>query len=81
MDKTFQGDDPVKGSFRGSTGLVIGRGVTGTDPDGPECQVCYAIGGGAHGGFCPNAGLPPADWMTEPPPGYERPDREAPGHG
>jgi hypothetical protein len=74
MDRTFQGDDPVKGSFRGSTGLVIGRGSTGTDPEGPECRVCFAVGGGDHGGFCPNAGNPdPGTWTADPPPGYERP--------
>lgn len=78
MDKNFRGGDKQKGSFRGSTGLVIGRGETGTDPDGPECGVCYAIGGGGHGGFCPNAGNPDPDtWTTDAPPGYEKPLREA----
>jgi hypothetical protein len=82
MDRTFQGQDKTKGSFRGSTGVVIGRGGTGTDAGAPECPVCFALLGGDHGGLCPNAGLPPEDWMAEPPPGFEQPLREAPSqHG
>lgn len=78
MDNDFRGKDKQKGSFRGSTGLVIGRGETGTDPDGPECKVCYAIGGGGHGGFCPNAGnADPDTWTADAPPGYEKPVRDA----
>lgn len=78
MDKNFRGDDKQKGSFRGGPGIVIGRGETGTDPDGPECGVCFATGGGAHGGFCPNAGNPdPGTWTADAPPGYEKPLREA----
>jgi hypothetical protein len=41
----------------------------------PECPVCWAWGGGGHGGFCPNAGKPPAQWVNGPPPGYSRPPR------
>jgi hypothetical protein len=83
MDRTFRGEDPVKGAFRGGTGIVIGRGGTGTDETMPECRVCFAMLGGDHGGFCPNAAVSdPRDWLADPPPGYERPLREAPSrHG
>jgi hypothetical protein len=54
----------------------IGRGKSGSG-DGPECPVCYASGGGAHGSHCPNAGLPPEQWVTEPQAGWTRPDRGA----
>lgn len=78
MDNDFRGPDKQKGSFRGSTGLVIGRGGTGTDETVPECEVCYAMLGGAHGGFCPNAGkADPDTWTSDAPPGYEKPAREA----
>jgi hypothetical protein len=55
--------------------ILIGRGGAGPDPDIPECPVCYARGGGGHGGFCPNRDLAPGYWVTEPPPGMERPSR------
>lgn len=59
----------------------IGHGGDGSDPAIPECPVCYARGGGGHGGFCPNMSdtlepLPPDQWVTEPPPGLDRPERE-----
>jgi hypothetical protein len=83
MDNDFHGPDRTRGSFRGATGVVIGRGQAGTDPDGPECPVCYAAGNGAHGGFCPNAGnTDPDTWTADAPPGYEKPLREIPArHG
>ncbi len=55
--------------------VQIGGGGGGSDPDIPECPVCYARGGGGHGGFCPNAGKPPDQWTSEPPPGYRKPLR------
>jgi hypothetical protein len=53
----------------------IGPGESGTAEGVPECPVCYARGGGAHGSHCPNAGLDPADWVTEPQAGWARPER------
>jgi len=41
----------------------------------PECQVCWARGGGGHGGGCPNADKPPEQWTDEPPPGWVKPLR------
>lgn len=76
MDKTFQGDDPVKGSFRGAAGVTIGRGGTGTDAAAPECPVCFAMLGGDHGGYCPNAGKDPDRWVSDAPPGFSKPPRE-----
>jgi hypothetical protein len=55
----------------------IGLGGTGDHSAIPECPVCYAYGGGGHGGGCPNAGKDLADWVTEPPAGWSRPERRA----
>jgi hypothetical protein len=59
----------------------VGQGGTGSDPGIPECRVCGSYGGGGHGGFCPNMGKPPEQWVTEPPPGFLRAPRHrsAPG--
>lgn len=54
--------------------VQIGQGGSGNDAT-PECPVCYARGGGGHGGLCPNAGKPPEQWTPEPPPGWRRPLR------
>lgn len=51
----------------------LGLGGTGWDPAVPECPLCYAYGGGGHGGLCPNARRPPADWVTVLPAGYTGP--------
>lgn len=53
----------------------IGQGGGGPDQSAPECPVCYAYGGGGHGGYCPNASRPLDQWVTDPPPGWERPLR------
>jgi hypothetical protein len=45
--------------------VYLGLGGRGPDPGIPECPLCYAYGGGGHGGFCPNAGKPPEQWVTE----------------
>ena len=55
----------------------IGQGGSGSMAEIPQCPVCFAYGGGGHGGGCPNAGKDPADWVTDPPPGWLRPG-EAP---
>ncbi len=69
----------MTGSFRGSNGIVIGRGGTGTEQDVPECPVCFALLGGDHGGYCPNARKTPDDWTDEVPAGFEKPPRETRG--
>jgi len=67
----------MTGSFSGSqNGIVIGRGGTGTDESAPECPVCWALLGGDHGGYCPNARKAPEDWTDAAPPGFGRPPRE-----
>lgn len=65
-------DDPDHGQ--------VGPGGTGSLTGIPECGVCYAQGGGGHGGGCPNAGRDPADWVTDPPDGWARPGAVA-GYG
>lgn len=58
-----------------STRYQIGTGGDGANRQFPECPVCYARGGGGHGGFCPNAGgKSPDQWAMTPPAGYLRPD-------
>lgn len=52
----------------------IGGGGDGNNRQIPECPVCWARGGGGHGGLCPNAGKPLSRWVTEPPLGYLPPD-------
>jgi hypothetical protein len=66
----------MSGSFRGDVGVTIGRGGTGTDEDAPECPVCYALLGGDHGGYCPNARKQPAEWTDQAPAGFSKPPRE-----
>jgi len=51
----------------------LGRGGTGPDKFIPECPLCHAYGGGGHGGFCPNAGRPPENWVTDLPEGFTGP--------
>jgi hypothetical protein len=52
----------------------IGLGGNGADRGYPECRICYARGGGGHGGFCPNSGMVHGLWVTRPPTGYLMPD-------
>lgn len=47
-------------------GVSVGRGGYGTDPAIPMCPVCKAVGGGGHGGFCPNDGIDPKTWVVKP---------------
>lgn len=47
-------------------GVTIGRGGYGTNPEIPMCPVCKAVGGGGHGGSCPNDGTDPATWVIKP---------------
>ena len=68
----FAYDDPDHGQ--------IGRGGTGSLPGIPDCPVCFAQGGGGHGGGCPNAGQDPGDWVTGPPDGWSGPQAQ-PGYG
>jgi hypothetical protein len=56
----------------------IGQGGLGDNLDIPECPVCWACGGGGHGGFCPNGGKQFVQWVREPPPGFVRPARIEP---
>lgn len=58
--------------------IIIGKGGTGPDPTVPECPICYASGGGGHGGFCPNAKLNEGSWLAEPPAHMDRPNRDSP---
>ena len=51
----------------------IGLGGNGLDPDIPECPLCYARGGGGHGGFCPNATRVPMNWVDEIPVSFRKP--------
>lgn len=55
----------------------IGLGGNGADRSYPECRVCYARGGGGHGGFCPNSGKKVSLWVTVPPPGFLLPNYPA----
>jgi hypothetical protein len=71
----------MSGSFRGGNGIVIGTGGLGTDESVPECPVCWALLGGDHGGYCPNARKALQDWETEAPPGFEKPGRRTDADG
>jgi hypothetical protein len=51
----------------------IGLGGDGLDRRTPECGICWARGGGGHGGFCPNSGKPHSQWITVAPAGYLSP--------
>jgi hypothetical protein len=62
---------PVPDPFYG----WIGQGSAGTDASVPECPVCLAVDGGAHGGGCPNTDKDPADWVNDPPAGWIAPGR------
>lgn len=53
----------------------VGLGGDGRNRSIPLCPVCWARGGGGHGGFCPNSGKPLAQWVNDPPAGYSRPPR------
>jgi hypothetical protein len=55
--------------------IVIGHGSRGCDPHSPECPLCWATDGGAHGGFCPNRGIRPHYWERVLPGHLQRPDR------
>jgi hypothetical protein len=46
--------------------IRITQGSEGTNADVPECPLCHAYGGGAHGFPCPNGRLPVPLWV----PGY-----------
>lgn len=48
----------------GGFGIQVGRGGKGRDPSIPECPICLAVGGGGHGGGCPNAGKPVSQWVS-----------------
>lgn len=45
-------------------GFSIGGGGSGPDSSVPECPYCGCHGGGGHGGFCPNGGYLPEDWVS-----------------
>lgn len=58
--------------------IQIGLGGRGYDRSIPECPVCWAFGGGGHGGYCPNGGgRPRSQWVSDPPDGISRPPRPA----
>lgn len=61
-------DGTIAGGGEGQPGYLlgqasIGRGGMGNDPCIPECPMCHAIGGGGHGGGCPNRGRLPYQWQ------------------
>jgi hypothetical protein len=72
-DEPGQGKAPEASRENGVLYYQIGTGGNGSNRQIPECPVCWARGGGGHGGFCPNAGKPPLQWVTEPPADYVRP--------
>lgn len=53
----------------------VGLGGDGRDRSIPLCPVCWARGGGGHGGFCPNTGKGNDErfWIMSPPAGFLRP--------
>lgn len=59
----------------------IGLGGTGPDKNIPECPVCWAYGGGGHGGYCPNGGgRPVVQWVSDPPSNRRSPERPESWH-
>lgn len=52
----------------------VGLGGNGVDRSIPECPVCYARGGGGHGGGCPNSGNDKRFWVMTAPAGWMSPD-------
>jgi hypothetical protein len=70
---TPDGPQPEQAGYDDPDYGQVARGATGSMTEIGECQVCYAQGGGGHGSGCPNAGRDPADWVTEPPDGWDKP--------
>ena len=61
---TAKGGDGGSGSAGVVDGSSVGRGGGGNDVRIPECPICFARGGGGHGGGCRNAGRPISEWTT-----------------
>lgn len=57
-------DGTIAGGGQGQYGS-IGHGGSGNNPDIPECPICHAVGGGGHGGGCPNIGKSTDQWVSQ----------------
>lgn len=49
-----------------SQGIGIGGGAAGINPEGGNCEYCFATDGGSHGGLCPRGSSGMAGEMGQP---------------